>query len=137
MFFITKRDNTLLCSNSTKSNIMITVFGFTFCILLHCRSAHFAYLLTNTSFVFFFHNYKSRYFGECQRGIWGLWYSKVERQTGRHGCRWSVCESRKERLNLGKKGGVSALLRQHSPHLVDFHCLPHRLELALVEVQKS
>ena len=40
-------------------------------------------------------------------------------------------------VNLGKKGGVSALLRQHSPHLVDFHCLPHRLELALVEVQKS
>ncbi|XP_067017850.1 zinc finger protein 862-like [Acropora muricata] len=36
-------------------------------------------------------------------------------------------------VNLGKKGGVSALLRQHSPHLVDFHCLPHRLELALVE----
>ena len=32
---------------------MITVFGFTFCILLHCQSAHFAYLLTNTSFVFF------------------------------------------------------------------------------------
>ena len=40
-------------------------------------------------------------------------------------------------VNLGKKGGVSALLRQHSPHLVDFLCLPHRLELALVEVQKS
>ena len=40
-------------------------------------------------------------------------------------------------VNLRKKGGVSALLQQHSPHLVDFHCLPHRLELALVEVQKS
>ena len=38
-------------------------------------------------------------------------------------------------VNLGKKGGVWALLRQHSPHLVDFHCLPHRLEL--VEVQNS
>lgn len=40
-------------------------------------------------------------------------------------------------MNLRKKGGVSALRQQHSPHLVDFHCLPHRLELALVEVQKS
>ena len=40
-------------------------------------------------------------------------------------------------VNLGQKGGVSALLRQHSPHLVDFHCLPRRLELALIEMQKS
>ena len=80
---------------------MITVFGFTFCILLHCRSAHFAYLLINTFFLFFIHNYKSRYFGDCQRGIWGLWYSKVEGQTGRHGCRWSICKSGKERWSLG------------------------------------
>ena len=40
-------------------------------------------------------------------------------------------------VNLGQKGRVSALLRQHSPHLVDFHCLPHRLELVLIEMQKS
>lgn len=40
-------------------------------------------------------------------------------------------------VNFGKKDGVSALLRQHSPHLVDFRCLPHRLELALIEVQNS
>ena len=25
-------------------------------------------------------------------------------------------------VNHGHKGGVSALLRQHSLHLVDFHC---------------
>jgi len=35
-------------------------------------------------------------------------------------------------INLGKKGGVVALLRQEVPHLIDFHCLPHRLALALL-----
>ena len=40
-------------------------------------------------------------------------------------------------VNLGKKGGVVALLRQEVPHLIDFHCLPHRLELALLEMQRS
>ena len=40
-------------------------------------------------------------------------------------------------FNLGKKGGVVALLRQFVPHLIDFHCLPHRLELALLEMQRS
>lgn len=39
--------------------------------------------------------------------------------------------------NLGKKGGVVALLRRDIPHVIDFHCLPHRLELALLEMQKS
>ena len=38
---------------------------------------------------------------------------------------------------LGKKGGVVALLRKDIPYLVDFQCLPHRLELAPLEVQKS
>ena len=40
-------------------------------------------------------------------------------------------------VNLGKKGGVVALLRRDVPHVIDFHCLPHRLELALLELQKS
>ena len=40
-------------------------------------------------------------------------------------------------VNLGKKGGVAALMRKEIPYLVDFHCLPHRLELALLEMQKS
>ena len=29
------------------------------------------------------------------------------------------------------------MLRQEVPHLIDFHCLPHRLELALIEMQRS
>ena len=40
-------------------------------------------------------------------------------------------------VNLGKKAGLAALLRRDVPYLVDFHCLPHRLELALLELQKS
>ena len=40
-------------------------------------------------------------------------------------------------VNLGKKAGLAALLRKELPFLVDFHCLPHRLELALLELQKS
>ena len=36
-------------------------------------------------------------------------------------------------VNLGKKGGVVALLRRD---VIDFHCLPHWLELALLELQK-
>ena len=40
-------------------------------------------------------------------------------------------------VNLGKKGGVAALLKKEEPHILDFHCLPHRLELALQELQKK
>lgn len=40
-------------------------------------------------------------------------------------------------VNLGKGGGVAALLRQEVPYLIDFHCLPHRLELALLELQRK
>ncbi|XP_068720447.1 zinc finger protein 862-like [Montipora capricornis] len=40
-------------------------------------------------------------------------------------------------VNLGTKCGVAALLRLDIPYLVDFHCLPHRLELALLEMQRS
>ena len=39
--------------------------------------------------------------------------------------------------NLGKKAGLAALLKKDIPYLVDFHCLPHRLELALLELQGS
>ena len=40
-------------------------------------------------------------------------------------------------VNLGKKGGVAALLRRDMPHIIDFHCLSHQLELAILEMQKS
>lgn len=40
-------------------------------------------------------------------------------------------------VNLGKKAGIAALLKKEVPYLVDFHCLPHRLELALLELQLS
>ena len=40
-------------------------------------------------------------------------------------------------VNLGKKAGIAALLKKDIPYLVDFHCLPHRLELALLELQSS
>ena len=40
-------------------------------------------------------------------------------------------------VNLGKKAGLAALLKKDVPHLVEFHCLPHRLELALLELQNS
>lgn len=32
-------------------------------------------------------------------------------------------------VNLGKKAGLATLLRKQVPYLMDFHCLPHRLEL--------
>ena len=40
-------------------------------------------------------------------------------------------------VNLGKKAGLAAILRKEVPHLVDFHCLPHRLELALLDPQNE
>ena len=40
-------------------------------------------------------------------------------------------------VNLGKKAGFAAILRKEVPHLVDFHCLPHRLELALLDLQNE
>ena len=40
-------------------------------------------------------------------------------------------------VNLGKKNGLAALFRKEVPYLIDFHCLPHRLELALIKLQKS
>lgn len=38
-------------------------------------------------------------------------------------------------VNLGKKADIAALLKKDIPYLVDFHCLPRRLELALLELQ--
>ena len=40
-------------------------------------------------------------------------------------------------VNLGKKSGLATLLKQEVSCLADFHCLPHRLELALLELQNS
>ena len=40
-------------------------------------------------------------------------------------------------VNFGKKAGIAALLKKDIPYLVDFHCLPHRLELTLQELQGS
>ncbi|XP_068749360.1 E3 SUMO-protein ligase KIAA1586-like [Montipora capricornis] len=40
-------------------------------------------------------------------------------------------------VNLGKKSGLATLLKKAIPYLVDFHCLPCRLELALLELQNS
>ena len=31
-------------------------------------------------------------------------------------------------VNLGRKGGVAALLKQTIPHLLGIHCMAHRLE---------
>lgn len=40
-------------------------------------------------------------------------------------------------VNMGKKAGVAAKLKQDVPWLIDVHCLPHRLELAMLQLQKS
>jgi len=39
-------------------------------------------------------------------------------------------------VNLGKKARPATLLRKQVPYLIDFYCLPHRLDLALLELQK-
>ncbi|XP_056451744.1 zinc finger protein 862-like [Gadus chalcogrammus] len=41
-------------------------------------------------------------------------------------------------VNLGHKGGVIALLQQEAgDFIVPFHCMPHRLELAMLSVQRD
>lgn len=40
-------------------------------------------------------------------------------------------------VNLGQKGGVVAKLKQHVPYLLEVHCFPHRLELALLNIQRD
>ena len=39
-------------------------------------------------------------------------------------------------VNLGKNTGVAAKLKEDAPWLIDIHCLAHRLELALLELQR-
>lgn len=38
-------------------------------------------------------------------------------------------------VNLSKNAGAAAKLKEDTPWLIDIHCLPHRLELALLELQ--
>ena len=40
-------------------------------------------------------------------------------------------------VNLGQRGGVAAKLKQHVPHLLEVHCFPHCLELALLNIQRE
>ena len=40
-------------------------------------------------------------------------------------------------VNLSKKAGVAALLKKDIPYIADFRCLPHRLELAVLELKGS
>ena len=40
-------------------------------------------------------------------------------------------------VNLGKRQGVSAILKREIFHLIDIHCLPHRLELSMLEMQRE
>ena len=39
-------------------------------------------------------------------------------------------------VNMGPRNGVVAKLRADIPHLIDFHCMVHRLKLALLELKK-
>lgn len=40
-------------------------------------------------------------------------------------------------VNLGKRQGVASLLKREVSHLIDIHCLPHRLELSILEMQRE
>uniref|UniRef100_A0A3B1J4P0 TTF-type domain-containing protein n=1 Tax=Astyanax mexicanus TaxID=7994 RepID=A0A3B1J4P0_ASTMX len=41
-------------------------------------------------------------------------------------------------VNMGATGGIGALFRSEiGKHILSFHCLPHRLELAMLNTQKS
>jgi len=40
-------------------------------------------------------------------------------------------------VNMGKRQGVAALLKRDTCHLIDIHCLPHRLELSMLELQRE
>ena len=40
-------------------------------------------------------------------------------------------------VNLGKNIGVAAKLKGDTPWLIDIHCLPNHLELALLELQRT
>ena len=38
---------------------------------------------------------------------------------------------------MGSKGGIAAKVKVDVPHLVEIHCFPHRLELALLSMQRD
>ena len=40
-------------------------------------------------------------------------------------------------VNLGKRRGVTSLLKHEVDRLIDIHCLPHRLELSMIEMQQE
>ena len=40
-------------------------------------------------------------------------------------------------VNLGKRQGVASLLKPKVRRLIDIHCLPHRLELSMLEMQQE
>jgi len=40
-------------------------------------------------------------------------------------------------VNMGKKAGVASKLKEDTPWLIDIHCLPHHLGLAMLELQRS
>lgn len=40
-------------------------------------------------------------------------------------------------VNMGKKAGVAAKLKEDTPWPIDIHCPPHPLELAMLELQRS
>lgn len=63
----------------------------------------------------------------------------MENQVDWLWCRWSFRKPGQERWarTLGKNAGVAAKLKEDAPWLIDIHCLPHRLELALLELQRS
>jgi len=40
-------------------------------------------------------------------------------------------------VNLGRRQGVASILKREVDHLIDIHCLPHRLELSMLEMQRD
>lgn len=40
-------------------------------------------------------------------------------------------------VNRGKKAGAASKLKEDTPWLIVTHCLPHRLELTMLELQRS
>lgn len=40
-------------------------------------------------------------------------------------------------VNLGQEDGLVAKIHEYVPHLIDIHCMTHRPELALLQVQSG
>ena len=40
-------------------------------------------------------------------------------------------------VNLGRRQGVASILKREVDHLIDIHCLPHRLKLSMLEMQRD